>query len=93
MSGIKSANGKMVTEEMIDAWSSALDNDQWPEGWHNVGEIVDGKPVVPAEKSVVLSYKLPESLKRAAAREAEKEGMTTSAYARLALEEKLMASA
>lgn len=90
MSEIKASNGKVVTEEMISSWSAALDNDEWPEGWHNVGDVVEGKPRVQAEKSVVMSYKLPESLKRAAEREAKKAGMSTSAYARLALEEKLV---
>lgn len=87
---IKAADDKVVTEEMIGSWSTALDNDEWPEGWHNVGEIVEGKPRAQTEKSVVMSYKLPESLKRAAEREAKKAGMSTSAYARLALEEKLV---
>lgn len=90
MAEIKAANGVEVTEKMIATWSEALDNDEWPKGWHNVGDTVQGKPVVRAEKSVVMSYKIPESLKRAAEREAKKAGISTSAYARMALEEKLV---
>ncbi len=32
-------NGKVVTDEMIANWESALERDEWPEGWVNVGEI------------------------------------------------------
>ena len=36
-------NGKVVTDEMIAGWESALERDEWPNGWVNVGEIVEGK--------------------------------------------------
>ena len=36
-------NGKVVTDEMIADWESALERDEWPNGWVNVGEIVEGK--------------------------------------------------
>ena len=36
-------NGKVVTDEMIADWESALERDEWPSGWVNVGEIVEGK--------------------------------------------------
>lgn len=36
-------NGKVVTDEMIADWEGALERDEWPNGWVNVGEIVEGK--------------------------------------------------
>lgn len=32
-----------VTDEMIADWESALERDEWPSGWVNVGEIVEAK--------------------------------------------------
>ena len=36
-------NGKVVTDEMIADWESALERDEWPSGWVNVGGVVEGK--------------------------------------------------
>lgn len=33
-------DGKTVTDEMIAGWESALERDEWPEGWANVGDVV-----------------------------------------------------
>ena len=41
MNGVVAENGKVVTDEMIADWESALDRDEWPNGWVNVGEIVE----------------------------------------------------
>lgn len=41
MNGIVAENGKVVTDEMIADWESALERDEWPSGWVNVGEIVE----------------------------------------------------
>ena len=38
MKGIVAENGKVVTDEMIAGWESALERDEWPSGWVNVGE-------------------------------------------------------
>lgn len=38
-----SGAGCPVTDEMIDGWERALGRDEWPSGWVNVGEIVEGK--------------------------------------------------
>ena len=43
MNGIVAENGKVVTDEMIADWESALERDEWPSGWVNVGEVVEGK--------------------------------------------------
>lgn len=42
MNGVVAENGKIVTDEMIAVWESALERDEWPSGWINVGEIVEG---------------------------------------------------
>lgn len=36
-------NVKVVTDEMIADWEGAIERDEWPNGWVNVGEIVEGK--------------------------------------------------
>lgn len=43
MNEVVAKNGKVVTDEMISGWESALERDEWPSGWVNVGEIVEGK--------------------------------------------------
>lgn len=36
------AGGREVTEEEIAGWEAALERDEWPEGWANVGGILEG---------------------------------------------------
>lgn len=43
-SGIIAENGEVVTDEMISGWEEALGRDEWPNGWANVGEIVEEEP-------------------------------------------------
>lgn len=92
MDEIIAENGQVVTEEMIDGWCEALDRDEWPKGWRNVGEIVDGKPSQSASGTETLSVKVPSAMKKAIDREAKDRGMTTSVYVRGVLAESLMAS-
>lgn len=40
---MNSENGKAVTDEMIADWENSLERDEWPNGWANAGEIVEGK--------------------------------------------------
>ena len=77
--GIVAANGKVVTE--------------WPSGWVNVGEIVEGKLPKAAPETVTLSLKVPVAMKRALEKEAKAEGKSTGAYARGILADGLMAIA
>lgn len=93
MNGIVAENGKVVTDEMIAAWESSLERDEWPAGWQNVGEIVEGKLPSSLNESVTLSVKLPLAMRNAIVAEAEAEGKTTSAYVRGVLAESLMATA
>ena len=90
MAAIKANDGQMVTDVMIDGWCEALDRDEWPDGWHNVGDVVAGRPPA-AETMAVLSLKLPAGKKKAIEREAKSEGISTSAFARRALEDRLIA--
>ncbi len=41
--GVIAENGTVVTDEMIAAWEQALERGEWPAGWENVGDIVEGK--------------------------------------------------
>lgn len=74
MNGIVAENGKLVTDEMIAEWESALERDEWPTGWINVGEIVEGRPPKAALDTVTLSLKVPAVMKRAHEREAKAGG-------------------
>lgn len=92
MNGIVAENGKVVTDEMIADWESALERDEWPSGWVNVGEIVEGKLPKAAPETVTLSLKVPAAMKRALENEAKAEGKSTGAYARGILADGLMAA-
>lgn len=74
-------------------WESALERDEWPSGWVNVGEIVEGKLPKAAPETVTLSLKVPAAMKRALEKEAKAEGKSTGAYARGILADGLMAIA
>lgn len=72
MDGIVAQNGVVVTDEMIAGWEASLERDEWPEGWENVGEVVDGK-LPTASETVTLSIKIPASMKRIIESEAKSE--------------------
>lgn len=93
MNAIIAENGKIVTDDMITGWESALERDEWPEGWQNVGEIVEGHLPTPLTDSVTLSIKIPAAMKRTIETEAKNEGMTTSAYVRGILANQLISMA
>ncbi|HBT94626.1 MAG TPA: hypothetical protein DEB24_00185 [Coriobacteriia bacterium] len=82
MEDIKTIDGKVVTEKMLDKWAEELDCDEWPEGWKNVGEIIVGRPPLSVEGSAVLSVKVPVPMKRAIERKAKEEGLSTSDFVR-----------
>ena len=42
VNGIVAEDGKVVTDEMIAEWESALERDEWPSGWVNVGDVLEG---------------------------------------------------
>ncbi len=93
MSEIVAENGKVVTDEMIAGWESALERDEWPDGWVNVGDVVEGRLPKSTPETVTLSLKVPVAMKRALEREAKAEGKSTGAYARAILADALMATA
>jgi hypothetical protein len=82
MEAIRSADGREVTEQMLSGWAAALDRDEWPEGWANIGGVVAGRPPLSAEGSAVLSVKVPPSMKRTIEEAARQEGVTTSDFVR-----------
>ena len=93
MDGIVAENGKVVTDAMIAGWESALERDEWPSGWVNVGDVVDGRLPKAAPETVTLSLKVPAAMKRALEREAKAEGKSTGAFARGILADGLMSMA
>lgn len=93
MNGIVAENGKLVTDEMIAGWEAALERDEWPSGWENVGEVYEGRLPNPMTDAVTLSVKIPAPMKRVIDIEAKSEGKTTSAYVRGVLADSLMAIA
>jgi hypothetical protein len=92
MGEIKTAEGKVVTDEMIERWEKALDHDEWPDGWVSVGSVVNGAPPAGREPMAVMSVKVPVSMKRAIERRAQNEGVSVSSAMRGLLEEGLLAS-
>ena len=93
MDGIVAENGKVVTDAMIADWESAPERDEWPSGWVNVGDVVDGRLPKAAPETVTLSLKVPAAMKRALEREAKAEGKSTGAFARGILADGLMSMA
>ena len=93
MDGIVAENGKVVTDEMIAGWESALERDEWPSGCVNVGDVVDGRLPKAAPETVTLSLKVPAAMKRALEREAKAEGKSTGAFARGIIADGLMSMA
>lgn len=85
-------NGKVVTDEMIAKIESSLERDEWPSGWENVGEVVNGGLPSSLSDMVTLSVKVPASMKKAIESEAGSEGISTSAYVRGVLAGSLMAA-
>lgn len=86
------ADGREVTEEMIDRWCEAYERGEFPEGERTVGGVVRGRPPLSNEGSAVISIKVPAGMKVAVERKARSQGMSTSAYARDALVDKLLAT-
>ena len=90
MSGIVAENGQLVTDEMIEGWESALERDEWPSGWKNYGEIVEGRLPKSTPDTVTLSIKIPAAMRRALEDKAKIDGKTTSAFVRGVLARALM---
>ena len=82
MNGIVAENGKVVTDEMVADWGSALERDEWPSGWVNVGEIADGELPKAASGGVTLPLKVPAVMKRAFEEETKAEGEQMAAPSR-----------
>ena len=68
------ANGQVVTDEMIDAWCESYERGEFPDGEHTVGGIVHGRPPLSGEGTATLSVKIPLGMKEAIRRRAAAEG-------------------
>ncbi|WP_165253680.1 hypothetical protein [Adlercreutzia sp. ZJ304] len=44
MEPIKTMDGKVVTEEMLDSFEAALSQDDWADNWQFTGSIIEGAP-------------------------------------------------
>lgn len=88
--GIIAENGQVITDEMINRWEETLERDEWPEGWVNVGEIVEGKLPTSLNDAVTLSVKIPAPMRKVIETKAKTEGKSTSAYIRGILADSLM---
>ncbi len=88
----KTPDGQEITEEMIAQWCDAYESGSFPEGEHTVGQVVHGRPPLSTEGTAVISVKVPLGLKLAIERRAEQQGISTSAFTRSALTDKLLAS-
>jgi hypothetical protein len=84
------ANGQEITEEMIDRWCSSYERGEFPEGEHSAGAVVHGRPPLSTEGTATISVKVPIGMKCAVEQKAKSAGMSTSAYARAALADKLL---
>lgn len=92
MDGIVAQNGQLITAEMIEEWEAALDRDEWPDGWVNVGEIYsNGRLPSTMTKTCTLSLKVPISMKKTLDREAKEAGQSTGAFTRGLIADGLMA--
>ena len=85
------ANGQEITEDMIDRWCESYEKGEFPEGEHTVGKIRHGRPPLSSEGTATISVKVPIGMKRAIELRAKKEGMSTSAFARSMLADRLLA--
>lgn len=76
---------------MIAQWCDAYESGSFPEGEHTVGQVVHGRPPLSTGTAAIL-VKVPLGLKLAIERRAEQQGISTSAFTRSALTDKLLAS-
>lgn len=84
------ASGQEITEAMIDRWCDAYERGEFPEGEDTIGGVVYGRPPLSREGTAVISIKVPIGMKLAVERRARSQGVSTSAYARDALADKLL---
>lgn len=87
------ADGREITDEMIDGWCDSYEKGEFPAGERTAGSVHYGRPPLSSGETVVISVKVPVGMKRAIEEKAKAEGVTTSAYARGALTDKLLAEA
>lgn len=86
------ANGQELTEDMINHWCEAYERGEFPEGERTAGRVVYGRPPLSSEGTATISVKVPIGMKKAIEEQAKAEGVSTSAYARSALADKLLAA-
>ena len=84
------ADGREITDAMIDGWCASYEQGEFPDGEHTVGEVVMGRPPLSTDKTVLVAIKVPAGMKAAMVRKAKENGTTVSAYARSVLADDLL---
>lgn len=86
------ADGREITEEMIEHWCASYELGEFPEGEHSVGSVVMGRPPLSNQKTESMTIKLPAGMRAALRLRAEQMGVNTSEYVRSVLTDALVSS-
>lgn len=86
------ADGREITEEMIERWCASYERGEFPEGEHSVGSVVMGRPPLSNQKTESMTIKLPAGMRAALKLRAEQIGVNTSEYVRSVLTDALVSS-
>lgn len=86
------ADGREITEEMIEHWCASYERGEFPEGEHSVGSVVMGRPPLSNQKTESMTIKLPAGMRAALRLRAEQMGVNTSEYVRSVLTDALVSS-
>lgn len=86
------ADGREITEEMIERWCASYERGEFPEGEHSVGSVVMGRPPLSNQKTESMTIKLPAGMRAALRLRAEQMGVNTSEYVRSVLTDALVSS-
>lgn len=82
-------DGTPVTGAMVDEWCSFWDAGRLPDGYSVEGPAPVGRPPLHGERMSSITVRIPRSQKDAIEREARRAGISTSAYVRDVLAERI----
>lgn len=82
---MKTKDGQIVTDAMLDSWADAFESGEWPKG----RTVPLGRPSLADEEVKPVTFRLPVSLLTALDMKVAKEGLNRSSGLRLAVEEYL----
>lgn len=93
MSSYFAANGQEITDDMIDRWCASYERGEFPEGERTVGDVRMGCPSSSSKKTSTLEVEIPQGMKATLDKQAERQGLSTQAYALSLLTDNLLANA